>query len=314
MRVLLIYTGDHVPKYVLNNLFLLRKAFPNIALEFISDSAKAIDAVNQIEVPTWKCDNPEHTYSLIKDKLTHPMEFRDAFWFHTLARLLIVRDFMRSHPGESVLQIECDNWIAPDFPFSTFEELEKGLAFPLLSNGLGVGSIIYIRDLQSAEVLSNYVTHEVLANSQATDMNILGNLAKLRQDLVYVLPTRIPSEPFVGLFDAADWGMYLFGEDPRNHQGTLKLFNTRYAGQYTIRDGNSIPPARPTLKLVDRSVSYPLYCLHIHSKDRRIFKTSSERRVISLRLKQSLDGPRETRLWFLTMRLAYLSVKRRICS
>lgn len=311
MKVVYVYTGQNLPKYVVDSLRQVRQRFPKLDLWFISDSPKSLTQVARIGLNTWQCSDPQITFGSIRDSLDHPMKFRNAFWFRTLARFFILRDFMKLHPQESILHIECDVWLAPNFPFHLFESCTSALAFPLISSSEAAASTLFIHDLSAAEFLT-FRSLEIITNdSSTTDMRILSQIGHEHPDLVFELPSETATETFLGIIDPAPWGMYLFGVDPRNHQGVLKLyeehpgFSTKLGTtRFQVGEENSL-----TVELKGRTFS--IFSLHIHSKDKRIFSLSTERMILLQRTRESSLGPKRVRLWRLTIVLAFRAILRR---
>lgn len=311
MRVVYVYTGHNLPKYAVDSLRQVRQRFPELDLWFISDSPKSLLRVARLGLNTWQCSDPQIAFRSILDSLDHPMEFRNAFWFRTLARFFILRDFMTMHPQDAVLHIESDVWLSPNFPFQFFDSCTSALAFPCISSSEAAASTLFIRDSSAAEFLTSRSLEIISNDSSTTDMRILSQIGHEHPDLVLQLPSETATETFLGIFDPAPWGMYLFGVDPRNHQGVLKLyeehsgFSTKLGtARFQVGEENSL-----TVEL--DGFTFSIFSLHIHSKDRRIFSLSSEREILLQRTRESSLGPKKVRLWPLTFMLSSKAILRR---
>lgn len=312
MKVVLIYTGLEVPSYVFQNLQNIRLKFPNISLTFVSDSDRLEARVRGMGIEFWTCISPEKSLGDIKSGLSHPMDFRGGFWFHSLSRLLVIRDFLAAHPEESVLQIECDVWLARDFPFHLFDSIKEDIAYPMLTNELGVASVLYIRNVETSIYLCDFIRESVRTDPSTSDMKILGRFARENPSAFHDLGDADHIEPFSGIFDAAKWGIYFLGEDPRNHQGRLFLYQDSDLSKFS-KSGRAVSVLDSGAMLIRNELeSFSLYCLHVHSKDSRIFNAKNEVGYLRNQVELSQYGPSAKRLWLLTARLGLSAIRRRL--
>jgi hypothetical protein len=85
---------------------------------------------------------------------------------------------------------------------------------------------------------------------------------------------------FGGVFDGFDIGMYLFGQDPRNHRGVIPLHSLDHdshlnASKLTYEYNNQ----SKSLQIIDnvfQKKSIPVYSLHIHSKSKLMFSLKTQ--------------------------------------
>jgi len=79
---------------------------------------------------------------------------------------------------------------------------------------------------------------------------------------------------FDGVFDPLSYGMHLFGVDARNSRGVLKLYSD---SPIQIFDFKKIEFDFFDEKVIAKSDfnSFQIYNLHIHSKNRKIFRNNS---------------------------------------
>jgi hypothetical protein len=306
MKIAYVYLGEsELPRYVLENLTNTQSKFPHQDLVFISDNPKSISIVENSGIEVWRCSNQSTLNSEALNSMSHPMEFRSGFWFNTLARFFALEEFMESSGERELLQIEADVWLSQNFPFAKFESFTRELAFPMEAVGRGAASVLYIGSIQAIRDFNNYCKLELRSSPYATDMTLLGSYCETQPDRVFVLPSGknstffkdftpgyISSEGsshasyFGGVFDPLTYGMHLFGMDAKNHRGILKLFSDVPIHVVAIR----------TLEfdLMDHEICVrkgseitPIFNLHIHSKNLKIFKNKSSegeiKRLINMR-------------------------------
>ena len=332
MIIALVYLGPKTPKYVYKNLWHIKSNFPKQDLVFISDCIKSIKKCESLGIKAWFFqDNFEESHKL-KNHSSLPMDFRDGFWYSTTARFFALEAFMSENPNSQIIQFESDVWIAPNFPFSKFENLEKNIdiAFPLETEFTGAASVLYIRDANAAKTFCSETRKIMSSESEATDMTILGKLYKENSIKCLILPSLPPNSQginprtkpeieqlitagvnyFGGVFDAVTYGLYLMGEDPRNHRGQLIRFR-RQESHLVHCDKLEFESEQNSLNIV-KEKSTPLFNVHIHSKLEVAWRESFMNGVLRDNITDSRLGVSNTRIFALTFILAVKSIIRRI--
>jgi hypothetical protein len=140
----------------------------------------------------------------------------------------------------------------------------------------------------------------VNANSQVTDMTALNFVRNERPDVFKLFPTSYLDESFETIpfiFDGAILGMWLFGQDPRNHYGFQPRFINVTESRYSIIRGSVHLDETGLLTLREGSEVSQIVSLHLHCKDTRLFEANSalfKRRVrsASKRIHVVLFNPR----------------------
>ena len=332
MIIALVYLGPKTPKYVYKNLLHIKRIFPEQDLVFISDCTKSIKKCESLGIKAWIFQDNVDESEKLKNHSILPMDFRDGFWYSTTARFFALEAFMSENPNAQVIQFESDVWIAPNFPFSKFEGLEKNIdiAFPLETEFTGAASVLYIRDADAAKAFCSETRKIMFSEANATDMTILGRLYKENSVKCLILPSLPPGSPginpvakpeceqlitagadyFGGVFDAVTYGLYLMGEDPRNHRGKLVRFR-RQEGHLVHCDKMIFESNRHSLSIVNQKRT-PLFNVHIHSKSHVAWRESFMNITLQKIIKDSRLGMSARRDHSLTIILAIKSLKRRI--
>lgn len=297
MQIVLTYSGSTWPKYLLANLQYLKSTFPEHEVILLMDN---IDFPSEYKefAECIVIDKVSPQMQEISSNLNHDPDFWSGFWYRTISRFFLLHSHMQRHPNRSVLHIEADVLLLPDFPFCKFDTLNLGLAYPAINESHGVASVFYVRDSNSLKLFLDFCTERAKDSPTATDMTMLADYAKFSKD-VQILPSLLPcsenttdvnslhhrsfhktSNIFGGIFDGATIGQYLFGLDPRNNLGIRTVFS-EISGHFlrpkSLTFNLSFDSGSWKLNLSDSlGHSLPIYCLHIHSKDKRaFFKESS---------------------------------------
>jgi hypothetical protein len=219
----------------------------------------------------------------------------------TIKRFFLLQEFIEKTGSCDVLHVESDVILMPNFPFKTFTGLECDLAFPMVDAQHAAASVMYIKNHEAIESFINFIDSEKLRHDD-TDMRILVKYAKENSN-VCILPSRIESEisgegrksVFEGVFDGATYGQYLFGLDPRNNLGRRTLFqplSNHHVKAHNYSYEVTIINQRYGLQVSSKNgQKYPIYNLHIHSKDLRAFMIKlDEPAFLNHRCKQASAG------------------------
>lgn len=288
MEIVFVHFGLRLPKYLVRNLQRTCDLFPNQSIIFLSDRAQNV-AINNRNFRT-QVINFDEEIELVNKSLNHPADFRDNFWFSSLARLMALADYVID-THQPILHIESDVLISRDFPISKFSALDRPLAYTMVGEHSGVASLLFLRSAEAARFFKRYIVSAVLNDANTTDMKILGLLQSQYPDSVRILGSFPLDETnayaaihlsikndfeytqnlFNGYFDSADIGQYLFGDDPRNHRG-VKYLRRELASSYLHagRLNYIFNPEREFIGLREGAVR-DIYSLHIHSKNSKLF-------------------------------------------
>ena len=298
MKIVYVYLGEHMPRYAIENIKMFSDRFSKYETWFLSNNLGSLEKFRGTNVKTWQCKNPMLTVEELIEFSNVDRNFRGGFWLLAIARFYAIEEFVKSTASESILQIESDVLVFDSFPFENFHKVEKQIAFPLVNDEFAIPSIVYFREYESILNLIQFMRGQLQSGENVTDMSILREYSKSYSNRVEILPTNFPDkygyqkwvtrslikelsqniESYNGLFDAATWGQYLGGEDPRNTLGIRRVFHVlrhhavnpqRFKWSY---DGKYLYVAINNNKL-------PLFCLHIHSKDSKFFVSNYFNRV-----------------------------------
>ncbi len=234
-------------------------------------------------------------------------KFRKGYWKLTLERLISINTYHSVFSTERILHVESDVIIFPNFPLSKLEGLRK-LAWPMFSMNSDIGSLIYSPNSQQSRKLAELLISEVKKCS-ASDMELLFRVRTILGENFQSLPISHKKLPelmnknskikhaelqsmksgvdiFDGIFDGLAFGSWIGGFDPRNRFGVTKV-HTRDI----IDSGVSfVDPSNIFLEINSASqlhinsngVRIPIYNLHIHSKNLKLFSSGWERELIRL--------------------------------
>jgi hypothetical protein len=331
LEIALVYLGrNKLPRYVLDNINYLKINFPEHSILLISDNEESLRSADISGVNTFKCPDYKDYLSESYFSSGQDLGFRNGFWFLTFARFFALQDYMVSSNVGNLLHLESDVLLLRTFPFEKLDKIE-GLGFPLVNPGYAAASSLYIKDAASIQILCEITKQLLLLNPLLTDMDILGSKELLETGKVTYLPSSTDTDSnfeswvppltrqqmssqaidFGGLFDGMTWGQFLTGEDPRNHYGFRPI--------YRIQKHHSVKMQQFTFKLENGCLIVEdkggqiaaLHSLHIHSKDRRYFRSDASVNLLSKRVRE-VGSPKLEYQLLLVIRMLPLRVRNTI--
>ena len=289
MEIVFVHFGSKFPKHLILNLKRTCELFPDLPVVLVTDGPEKLEiGKDNFRISHFTMNRD---YQVLNENLNHPKDFRNNFWFTSLARIYALCDYVASN-NVPILHIESDVLIAHDLPIDRFQMCDRPIAYTVVGKGSGVASVMWIQNSQAAFHLRDYASKSAQKDPTSTDMKILGRYQEEFPQRVRVLASfsienarsykslspqivedfTYTENLFEGFFDAADVGRYLFGDDPRNHRGIKLLrqqLETSYLSPREIRFVYS--ETRNFLSTAFGSQNR-FYSLHIHSKDNVVFE------------------------------------------
>jgi hypothetical protein len=300
--VVFVHLGKSPVTHLWRNLQRHTDLFPNIETYVILDQLVHLRKVPAgINLYFFKRENQflnEDFYS------AHDQKFRRGFWRFSLERLFALIEFHKEHPDRSILHIESDVLLLPNFPWDQLSNSEV----PLWNNynqDRDVSALIYFPNYERHQRFIENVLSELAENPKQTDMTVLAALRENNNasyslfpslnpelmDLMNLLNTsnldlieKISSSSLFegGVFDGAAIGMWLTGHDPRNNYGKALVHDSS-----PLVSGDSLIDPRAidydmdeegNLYLISRNTGtrISLWNLHVHSKSLELFSEGWE--------------------------------------
>jgi hypothetical protein len=280
LEIVLVHLRTNPPKHLQANLSHLVRSFPDYGVTLVSDlPAKMfgpLTGVTHFSVPS------SGAFAEIMEASSLNDHFRGGFWPLTLARLGGLLDWHRAHPNKSMLHLESDMLLMEYAPIHRIQQLEN-LAWLSCNPDADLAGFIYSPTLGRSESLLREVMHELSADSEVTDMQVLFRIRKRKPNFASIL-AGIPevsrassgatdhSVNLGGVFDSLAVGMWLAGEDPRNSGGFVRYLRT-YPKSYFLFSPSEVRFEIENSRLFGHigSARQEIFSLHVHSKDIRLF-------------------------------------------
>ena len=279
-----VHLGPDIPQHLLLNIERHSELFPNQKIVLVSNQNwenLIPEGVETFLVPK-KDEN-----SLLFDEMSKHLDFsfRNGFWQFTFQRLFVLERLHRKYPQRSLLHIESDVILMPNFPWQKFENL-RHLAWLPVNMESDIAALVFSPNIALTQILVEELKVFASQNPSTNDMLALRHFALSNPNLHKYLPSitkstlrgihakhlpeSLSEKYFGGVFDPLAFGMWNFGHDPKNFFGIRR--------RYFLDESHYIDPSRVKLSymndgLID-SDGIPMFNLHLHSKDLSLFRIS----------------------------------------
>lgn len=270
MHLVFVHLGVSPATHLWLNLQRCQGLFPNLPITLIYSDERFIKENNIPNINYYRYSENTDLDSPI-NKLTHNIRFRNGFWRYSIERLFALTEWHLLHPNVHLIHIESDILLMPNFPFDQISKVEK-LAWCRFNETHDVASIVYSPSAIHTEWLTDRINETLVTDNGLTDMTALRMIQRQHSGQIRYLNGDSDGVQFIGEFDAAPYGMWLCGRDPRNHWGFIRRFlelpesdiNVSSTRFYFSKDKSLFVSNRDGVKL-------PLYNLHVHSKVNALF-------------------------------------------
>jgi hypothetical protein len=265
-----VHLGPTKVPHLWKNIAATKRKFPTTPITLIYSDKVHARQVRRLNIDGYFYE-AQSADELVLSAQALGSEFRGGFWRYSLERLIALDVWHRvSDPKNSFIHIESDILLFRNFPVGNFEKINK-LAWIKFNETHDVSAILYSPDSESTSWMGDQIRKELTIDNRLTDMTVLSRIQKLFTNKVEYLPTvsKHNSIYFEGFFDGASIGMWLNGRDPRNNYGIVK----RHLPMDESLDKAEFLRFRldqQGLNVTNVFGEFPLYNLHVHSKNRML--------------------------------------------
>lgn len=306
LRIVFVQLGMKPERYVRENIENCKQLFPAIPITLIGNSWETRRAAESLKVSYSHFETSPTLENIFWGKELSK-DFRNGFWIYTLERLFAITEFHLNNPFQKILHVESDVSLSSNFPIPELI-LEEQIHWLPFNHERDVASLVFLPSQSESQWLQERFVESLSSKRDLTDMTLLREVSKNHPDRIMYFPVaespnsqllnkdaseefskRASSQfgKFEGIFDAAPIGMWLTGQDPRNHRGRIL--------RYKPIPESYVDPTmlRGRLELKEEILNYkeniPIYDLHIHSKARNLFSPQANK-VLRKLIRGSLDG------------------------
>jgi hypothetical protein len=298
--VVFVHLGEARVDHLWLNISRHFDLFPSVPVTVIIDSEKHRASIDQrANVFFYQRESSDRS---MFDFQNRDMSFRQGFWRFSLERFFAIGSFHLAYPEKKLLHLESDVILFPNFPWEVIQKQDK-LMWNRYNAELDISALLFLPKLTETQWLTAELINLLKEDSSHTDMTALSSLARLHPDTVRLFPALSKLAPKLfnenwqgdlkvaealfsrtvssaGIFDGAQIGMWLTGQDPRNHYGKIKLHEgAPLISGHSIINPSSVDYALSKdgcLQLINKESlqSVDVWALHVHSKNLRLFGTT----------------------------------------
>ena len=292
MHLLYVHLGLAQCSHLISNIDRTHTLFPEFQLHLVvSPGFKISEVPAYLQVHTYVAS--AETEEMFKE-FAHDTSFRQGFWRFSLERIFAIKVVHEAYPTDSILHIESDVLLMPNFPFAEISR-SKNLMWNSYNSDHDVCALLFSPNIETTEDLIQQIRLNLKIKPNLTDMTVLNEIWRNSDLEVTHFSSVHPSLPgminpkaqefagsetstgYGGIFDGAAIGMWLFGHDPKNNYGKSIIHSNS-----VIESGNSyVDPSSVNYELDENGNLFaiskelpvrkvPIWNLHIHSKNQNV--------------------------------------------
>ena len=271
MHLVFVHLGTAKAGHLYFNIKRATEIFPELKITLIYSESSFIQNWNALPINYYKYTEKKEN-SHILNNLSHNVKFRMNFWRYSIERLYALAEWHSKNPDQKLLHLESDILIMPNFPLGKLETIDQ-ISWCSFNQSHDVASVIFSPSATNTNWMLNELEMVLMEDSTLTDMTGLRKLKEKHPDKTRYLNSGEAIAFFGGVIDAAPYGMWLCGRDPRNHKGVTRRF-------MELPESDINPSAvsyhyghKSNLKIRNSGGSeFSLFNLHVHSKQKAIFR------------------------------------------
>lgn len=278
-----VHLGKHFPEYCNDSIEQVRLWNPGARILFVAEGCHRgkvdCEFIELGSIPV----SAKRAHFLKTTRLDST--FREGFWKFTTERLFVLEDVMGFMGIDECVHLENDIMVYFNLD-EMLHRLRSAVGKKFAATYLGGQQLtyatLYIGDLFSFSQLTTYLVSQ---KSSENEMSLGYTFYTENPEYCAFLPTYpvdngviesyIGAERFKGVWDAAAYGQYIGGIDPRNGEGGPGFVNQNCAfrsDEFTYSWSSEGGLKYPVIS--KGRLSWPLYSLHIHSKELAKYKST----------------------------------------
>lgn len=285
---------NRMPKYSLMNIERTKRMFPDLSITLLTNVTgnSSVELLEQEGICKVEFVDLDATRVHIMSSSNKVSNSDNLFWISTLERVFLLFDWHERKPDSKLLHIESDVILFPNFPWDTFQKLDR-VAWGRYSSTHDIAALVFSPNLDISRGVKQVLLDVVTAEPNLTDMTALSRVKQRIKQEVCVLPSALPelvdvmrieqncdvqnfkqisqeASYFDGVFDLHVVGMWLDGIDPKHYLGKSSNMprNIYEKGESFINLSKLKFSVKENgqLVIVTPNGVREVFCLHIHSK------------------------------------------------
>ena len=271
MHLVFVHLGTARASHLYFNIKRAVKLFPELKITLIYSESSFIRNWRALPINYYKYTEKKAT-SHILNNLTHNPKFRMNFWRYSIERLYALAEWHSINSDQKLLHLESDILMMPNFPLEKFEMIQQ-VSWCSFNHSHDVASVIFSPSVSDTNWMLNELELALMEDSTLTDMTGLRKLKEKFPNRITYLNSAEAIASLGGVIDAAPYGMWLCGRDPRNHKGVTRRFLELPESDIDPSDVRYHYGYKNDLRIKkSEGQEISLFNLHVHSKQKAIFR------------------------------------------
>jgi hypothetical protein len=284
MEIVFIHLGKRLPAHLLKNLERTNHLFPDRSITLIVSSKeianKTINGVNNVFYYDLKLSPLNKASASILN-----VKSQIEFWRYSFERILAFSVWHQTQPHLKALHVESDVILLPRFDFERINSNKK-LMWANVNSDHDIAALLYSPSADESKWMASRIIEELVTDPTTTDMTGLfkvRNKSPGKIDLLETLPISLEKNQRANtnrpIYDAARIGMWLSGEDPRNHFGFLVKHVSHVDSDVKPHNFEYKVNEIGEVFILVNGAEWQLQNLHVHSKSIKMFEKSNIRKL-----------------------------------
>jgi hypothetical protein len=270
MHLVLVHLGNAPASHLWLNIKRTQRMFPELPITLIYSDESFLNHRNVSGLLLYKYQIRSDATSPL-GRLSHNIEFRKGFWRYSIERIYALADWHNNNPLEVLIHLESDILLLSNFPFQEISKKEK-LAWCRFNQTHDVASIFFSPRADETKWLAEELDIVLEKNNELTDMTSLRVIHQSYPTRISYINGEESDTCEAGYFDAAPFGMWLTGRDPRNYFGFVRRFMALPESDISPEKYRFSFHKGGRISITDASkVTRYLFNLHVHSKSSLLF-------------------------------------------
>jgi hypothetical protein len=286
---ILIHMGPTFPLHVNTCIQQILKWNPDERVVFVADEVHREKVTAPCEFVSLESVPSGVKRTAFQERCRLDSNFRGGFWKFSTERLFVLEDYLIFSGINECIHIENDNMVyfTASYMLPKLREEYVGLAAPYLGKGEMTFGILYVKNAHALSDMNIFILG--LSHTGDNEMKLGCRFFLTNHDEADFLPTvsneceirdndyhfaTAHGSAFRGVWDAAAYGQYLGGIDERNDAGrqigfvnetcAFRTDQFEYTWEISAGDGQGDDLKYP--RAHRHGHSWPIYILHVHSK------------------------------------------------
>ena len=214
-----VETGRRPSRYLVNNLHITRKRFPNRKIVLIL-SKEYLHEINISGIEKIAEEEITKNSMLLKFESIQKnwSGLQKNYWTNTTKRFFILGMYMDQYQIDQVVHLESDCILLRDkWLDKEFQKTDWGIKYPKQHDLYGCASIFITNNLGTLNRFLEFILQN-WSRGEITDMNLLGEFIEIEKNASFLPSSNLINSSSTHIYDGVSIGYFFLGSDARNQR------------------------------------------------------------------------------------------------